>query len=297
MIGVFDSGYGGLTILRALIDCLPDQRFAYLGDHGNAPYGDRGDDEIYALTVANVERLFNLGCSLVILACNTAAAVALRRLQQTWLPNHYPARRVLGVLVPVVEGVTDTPWHMRQPRHAGRSNSQTMGIFATQRTVDSGAYIREIQIRAPSISIVQQACPALARAIEAGLDGETVADLVDGYVDALLSKTSNGPPERVILGCTHYPLVEEAFRKALPPSVDILDQPKLVAESLADYLHRHPEHGDRAALGKSGVVAFSTAEAPRIRALGRRFFGHDLSFCRIGPLPMNDSRGAALRTA
>ena len=297
MIGVFDSGYGGLTILRALVDRLPDQRLAYLGDHGNAPYGDRSDDEIYALTVANVERLFNLGCSLVILACNTAAAVALRRLQQTWLPNHYPERRVLGVLVPVVEVVTDTPWHMRRPRHAGRADGKTMGIFATQRTVDSGAYVREILIRAPSISIVQQACPALARAIEAGLDDRTVADLVDGYVETLLSKTPNGPPERVILGCTHYPLVEEAFRAALPPSVDILDQPKLVADSLADYLRRHPEHGDRAAVGKSGVVAFSTAEAPRIRTLGRRFFGHDLSFCRIGPLPMNDPGAIVLKTA
>ncbi len=158
MIGVFDSGSGGLTVLRALVTRLPEQRFVYLGDHAHAPYGDRDPEEIYELTRLNVERLFGLGCSLVILACNTAAAVALRRLQQTWLQQHYPQQRVLGVLVPVVEAVTRVPWQTKEPTAESERAASRVAIFATARTVESGAYPREIVCRAPAISVLQQAC-------------------------------------------------------------------------------------------------------------------------------------------
>ncbi|MEE9208969.1 MAG: glutamate racemase, partial [Kiloniellales bacterium] len=149
MIGVFDSGHGGLTVLGALVARLPERGFIYLGDHGHAPYGERSPAEIAELTVANVERLFAEGCRLVLLACNTAAAIALRRLQQEWLPGAYPGRRVLGVFVPMVEAVTAVPWKLQEPPAGARREPALVGVFATRRTVESGAYAREIGLRAP----------------------------------------------------------------------------------------------------------------------------------------------------
>ena len=282
MIGVFDSGSGGLTVLRALVERLPDQRFVYLGDHGHAPYGERSPDEVYGLTCAGVSRLFGLGCSLVILACNTAAAVALRRLQQTWLPARFPEHRVLGVLVPMVESVTQVSWEVKAASPAAESTAGRVGIFATPRTVESGAYPREIGLRAPAVEVFQQACPSLVQRIEAGATAETLADQVAAEVRALRARAEGGHLDRVILGCTHYPLVEAAFRAALPPEVAILSQPRLVAESLADYLRRHPRHRTPRGAGQSRIAAFSTAEAKTVRALGRRFFGETLAFCQIG---------------
>ncbi len=285
MIGVFDSGSGGLSVLRALVEELPEQRFVYLGDHGNAPYGQRSADEIYGLTCAGVARLFGLGCSLVILACNTAAAVALRRLQQNWLPARFPEHRVLGVLVPVVESVTQVSWEVKTASPAARTRAARVGIFATPRTVESGAYPREIGLRAPAVEVFQQACPDLVRRIEAGATAETLADLVAAEVRALQARAEGGRLDQVILGCTHYPLVESAFRAALPPEVTILSQPRLVAESLADYLSRHPRHRAPKARGQTRIAAFSTAEVKTIRDLGRRFFGETLAFCQIGKMP------------
>lgn len=282
MIGVFDSGSGGLTVLRALVERFPDQRFVYLGDHGHAPYGERSPDEVYGLTCAGVSRLFGLGCSLVILACNTAAAVALRRLQQTWLPARFPEHRVLGVLVPVVESVTQVSWDVKTASPAARNTTGRVGIFATPRTVESGAYPREIGLRAPAVEVFQQACPNLVQRIEAGATAESLADQVAAEVRALQASTEDGRLDRVILGCTHYPLVEAAFRAALPPEVKILSQPELVAESLTGYLDRHPRHRAPRARGQTRIAAFSTAEARAVRALGRRFFGETLAFCQIG---------------
>ena len=182
MIGVFDSGHGGLTILRALVDRLPERRFLYLGDHAHAPYGDHTPDEIYALTIDNISRLFAHGCDLVLLACNTAAAVALRRLQQEWQPDAFPDNRVLGVLVPTVEAVTKVPWHIKTPPPGAPRDGATVAIFATHPTVDSGAYPREIGFRAPAIRVVQQACPNLVAAIESAAPEAQVRELVAGYV-------------------------------------------------------------------------------------------------------------------
>ena len=282
MIGVFDSGSGGLTVLRALVERLPDQRFVYLGDHDKAPYGDRHPEEIYDLTLINVERLFELGCSMVVLACNTAAAVALRRLQQTWLPFHHPERRVLGVLVPVVESVTRVPWETRSSATTEPGAPARVGIFATARTVESGAYPREIGARAPAVSVLQQACPELVGQIEADAGREELAELVAGYARDLLAQAGGGPLDSVVLGCTHYPLIEELFRAALPEGVEILSQPDLAARSLEGYLRRHPQHLDPAAPEDRRVVAFSTASARAVRPLGNRFFGSSLAFCQLG---------------
>ncbi len=291
MIGVFDSGSGGLTVLRALVERLPEQRFVYLGDHGHAPYGERSPDEVYGLTCAGVARLFGLGCSLVILACNTAAALALRRLQQNWLPARFPERRVLGVLVPVVESVTRVSWEIKAP--AAEAAAGRVGIFATPRTVESGAYPREIGLRAPAVEVLQQPCPELVQRIEAGATSEDLLAQVAAEVGALRARAEDGRLDQVILGCTHYPLVESAFRAALPPEVTILSQPRLVAESLADYLRRHPEHRAPRARGQTRIAAFSTAEVKAVRALGRRFFGETLAFCQIGEMSAPPARRPA----
>jgi glutamate racemase len=281
MIGVFDSGHGGLTVLRALKQRIAGHGFAYLGDHAHAPYGERNPAEIYGLTVANVERLFGLGCRLVLLACNTAAAVALRRLQQDWLPGAYPERRVLGVFVPTIEAVTNVPWQIEGPVPAVLPAARLIGVFATRRTVESGAYPREIARRAPQVRVVQQACPGLVRHIEENAPARAIAPLVEEFVAGLLAQAEDTPPDSVILGCTHYPLVADAFAKALPPRVRLFAQPELVAASLADYLTRHPEF-DPAPEVDGTLRFYTTGDAGRASALGSRFFGGEI---RFSPLP------------
>jgi glutamate racemase len=292
MIGVFDSGHGGLTILRALADRLPDRRFLYLGDHAHAPYGDRTPEDIYALTIENISRLFAHGCELVLLACNTAAAVALRRLQQEWLPHAYPGRRVLGVLVPTVEAVTQVPWHIKAPPPDAPRDAAVVAIFATRPTVESGAYSKEIGFRAPAIQVVQQACPRLVAAIESAAPESVMRDMVAQYVARLRGLIGGGVPDSAILGCTHYPLIAWAFAEALPPSVRILGQPAIVAESFAAYLARHPEFPPPPV--PTANVFLTTGDPALAGALGSRFFGETIVFravsrartpARTGPTP------------
>jgi len=277
VIGVFDSGHGGLTVLRALADRLPGRGFVYLGDHANAPYGERDAEDVYRLTVANVERLFRMDCRLVILACNTAAAVALRRLQRTWLDEAWPGRRVLGVLVPVVEAIVRQPWHVEEPHIGPDAPQETVAIFATRRTVESRAYVGEILKRAPDVLIVQQACPGLVDAIEAGAPEAEIDGVVQGFVASLLEGMQGVLPDVVVLGCTHYGLAARAFRKALPSSTMILHQPALVADSLSDYLARHGEFAARPE--EAGVVRFLTTGDPAVVSrLARRFYGASAAF-------------------
>jgi len=292
MIGVFDSGHGGLTILRALADRLPDRRFLYLGDHAHAPYGDRTPEDIYALTIENISRLFAHGCELVLLACNTAAAVALRRLQQEWLPHAYPGRRVLGVLVPTVEAVTQVPWHIKVPPPDAPRDAAAVAIFATRPTVESGAYPLEIGSRAPAIQVVQQACPRLVAAIESAAPESVMRDMVTQYVARLRGQIDGGAPDSAILGCTHYPLIAWAFAEALPPSVRILGQPAIVAESFAAYLARHREFPPPPV--PAANVFLTTGDPALAGALGSRFFGETIVFravnsartpARTGPTP------------
>ncbi len=280
MIGVFDSGHGGLTVLRALTERLPDRGFVYLGDHANAPYGECSAEDVYRLTIENIERLFRMDCRLVILACNTAAAVALRRLQRTWLEDAWPGRRVLGVLVPVVEAIVRQPWHVEEPHTGPDAPQDTVAIFATRRTVDSRAYVGEILKRAPDVLIVQQACPGLVDAIEAGSPQDEINGLVEGFVAELLAKMQGVLPDVAVLGCTHYGLAARAFRQLLPPGTTILHQPALVAASLADYLDRHPEFAADPA--EAGQLRFlTTGDPPAVSRLARRFYGADVSFAGI----------------
>ncbi|MET1026896.1 MAG: glutamate racemase [Dongiaceae bacterium] len=290
-IGVFDSGHGGLTILRGLVDRLPRQRFIYLGDHAHAPYGQRPAQEILDFTRSNVERLFDLGCRLVILACNTAAAVALRRLQQDWLPAAHADRRILGVLVPMVEALARTNWYAGAPSaSASPQRAETVAVFATPATIAAGAYQHEVQSRAPWIRVVPRACPELAGLIERDAGDAAIGPAVAAHVAALLDELrqsrmadadSQELPLKAVLGCTHYPLIQHLFRAALPAETEILSQPRRVAESLTAYLWRHPEfrHFE---MEPTAPLCFTTGDAARISVLASRFFGGHLDFQPLG---------------
>ena len=281
MIGVFDSGHGGLTILRSLVETLPKRSFVYLGDHAHAPYGERSSAEIVELTQRAVETLFDLECDLVVLACNTAAAVALRTLQQDWLPRNYPDRRILGVLVPTVEAVTGVPW-LADSSHPGRLEApKTIAVFATRRTVDSKAYPEEVQKRAGEIELIQVACEGLVDLIERHAPRDVLRDAVHAHVARLRNQLHGRHLDAVLLGCTHYPLVADLFAEALPAGTEIMSQPALVADSLLDYLERHPEFDAEDFRG--GTLRLLTTGDPVMAGkFATDFFGRPVQFQAVG---------------
>lgn len=283
MIGVFDSGYGGLTVLAALHARLPRQRFLYLGDNANAPYGTKSGAEIQALTQAGVELLFKAGARVVILACNTATAAAIRPLQQNWLPGAYPGRRILGVIAPMIEEIAQTPWHSTAGPDEARRPVETVAVFATQATVESGFYPREIALRAPNIVVTQQACPELAGMIEAGAAEPDLRATVTRHVDALLQGLYKAP-DKAVLGCTHFPLVEALFRSALPRETQILSQPARVAAAMVAYLFRHPEMKDFTR-DPTEPLCLTTGDAEAVSALATRFYGRHLRFQSVDSAP------------
>ncbi|MCM1348556.1 MAG: glutamate racemase [Firmicutes bacterium] len=246
-IGVFDSGYGGLTVLRKIRERLPQYDYLYLGDNARAPYGPRSFDVVYRFTLEAVKYLFSQGCPLVILACNTASAKALRSIQQNDLPEIDPTRRVLGVIRPTVEEL-------------GRlSNSGVVGVLGTNGTIRSRSYDMEIAKLYPGFTTVSQECPLFVPLVENNeFDGPGADYFVNKYVDLLFSKDPR--VDTVILGCTHYPLLYDKIRACVPSHVKVVSQGEIVAESLADYLQRHPEIENRCR--KGGVSAFLTTENP-----------------------------------
>jgi len=274
MIGVFDSGHGGLTVLKTLVQRFPDDRFVYLGDHANAPYGNRTSDEIVELTRQAVEALFGLGCHLVLLACNTATCVAARTLQRNWLPQtaFAASHNILGIVAPTVEAATQTPWAVTTPQYPQKFNTDVIAIFGTMRTVASAAYPQEILKRCPRATVVQQACPDLVSAIERGDDEASLDRIVKHWVDALLRQTGGSAPHRAILGCTHYPIVEHLFRRHMPAVTRILPQPDIVADSLEDYLARHPQYRRDGARTTPGVTLLTSGKPTEVSILGRRFW-------------------------
>ena len=278
MIGVFDSGHGGLTILEELRASLPGQAFGYLGDHANAPYGERPGPQIYDLTRRSVERLFVLGCRLVILACNTASAVALRRLQQEWLPARWPGHRVLGVVVPTIEAITGMPWLARSA--AVSAAPRIVGVFATPATVRSGVYPIEIAKRAPHIRVVQQACGGLVRQIEGGAGRDQMARTVAAAARNLASEIGDGAPDAIVLGCTHFPLVRDLFEAELDPAVELISQPRQVALALADYLARHPRFADPGR-GPAEITLLTSGPAPDVSRSAERLFGRPFAFAPV----------------
>ena len=279
MIGFFDSGCGGLTVYDGIKRAFPRRSFLYLGDHAHAPYGERTPEDIRELTRRSVEILFGQGCTLVILACNTASANALRHLQQTWLPGAYPDNRILGVLVPMVEAITGMPWMADPAERPPVEKARTVAVFATSRTVSSNAYPIEVAKRAPEVRVVQQACPRLVDLIEHNAERAELRHAVQGYAEAMMAQLEGKAPDAVMLGCTHYPLVADLFAEALPDGVEVLSQPTLVARSLAHYLERHPEFDD----GEGLPTRFlTTGDAGKVAEVSELFLGRAVLFEGLG---------------
>ena len=265
-VGIFDSGLGGLTVLDAVAKRLPDLPLVYYADSAHAPYGVRDADDIYDLTTTGVSRLWDAGCDLVILACNTASAAALRRMQESWIPRD---KRVLGVFVPLIEALTERQWGDNSPPR--EVAVKHVALFATPATVSSRAFQRELAFRAIGVDVEAQACGGVVDAIEEG-DLILAEALVRSHVDALKRKMPD--PEAAILGCTHYPLMQEVFQDALGADVKVYSQASLVADALADYLERHPNmHG---AGGQS--MFLTTGDPKKVSDHATQFLRRQITF-------------------
>ena len=245
-IGVFDSGYGGLTILDKIREVLPEYDYIYLGDNARAPYGTRSFEVVYEFTRQAVSKLFDMGCHLVILACNTASAKALRSIQMNDLPNIDPARRVLGVIRPTVECIGNS------------TQNQPIGILATAGTVKSESYPLEIHKLFPDIRVSGVACPMWVSLVENNESQNEGTDyFIRKYIDQLLTKDPQ--IDTVILGCTHFPILLPKIRQYIPEHISVISQGEYVAQSLKDYLRRHPEMDAKCT--KNGNSSFYTTEA------------------------------------
>jgi len=249
-LGVFDSGLGGLTVLRSINELMPELSTIYLGDNANAPYGTKSFEEIFQHTLEGVRFLFAQGCPLVILACNTASAQALRKIQLEILPKEFPDRRILGVIRPTVEYLIES------------TDTKNIGVFATSATVRSEAYVNEFNNIMTGVSrqifLCQKACPGLVETVEAGqIDNPDTEKLVEGYC-------RNFQGDLALLGCTHYPFLEHLFHKYLPTGTRVFTSGPIVAKKLQEYLVRHPDINDR--LEKTSERTFYTTGDPVIVA-------------------------------
>ena len=261
-VGVFDSGYGGLTILREVRRVLPEYDYLYLGDNARAPYGSRSFDVVYKFTREAVIKLFSMGCSLVVLACNTASAKALRTIQQKDLPLLAPGRRVLGVIRPTAECVGS----ITKTRH--------IGILATEGTIRSRSYEMEIAKLWPDVAVSGVACPLWAAIVEAGEASSAGAEyFVNMRITQLMAKDKL--IDSIILGCTHYPLLMPLIRRHTPFGVNIIPQGKYVAESLKAYMAKHPEIDARCT--RHGTCRYLTTESPALfKETARVFLNEDI---------------------
>lgn len=266
-IGVFDSGYGGLTILKELKRILPEYDYLYLGDNARAPYGTRSFEVVYEFTLEAVEELFNRGCSLVILACNTASAKALRTIQMKDLPRFAPEKRVLGVIRPSTEFL------------GAYSQSKHIGILATPGTVKSGSYSIEIAKFFPDLLVTEYACPMWVPLIENNQHDSAAGKLfIKNDFDALLAVDPK--IDTVVLACTHYPLLSGYLKEIAPAGVQLISQGEIVAERLKDYLFRHPEIEQKCT--KKNELQFLTTETPEIfEEKASVFFGEKVSVTSI----------------
>lgn len=246
-IGIFDSGYGGLTVFKEIVKHLPEYDFLYLGDNARVPYGTRSFETVYRYTLECVQHLFDMGCHLIILACNTASAKALRTIQQNDLPKMKGLKRVLGVIRPTTEIVGD------------RTLSGHIGVLATQGTVSSRSYVIEIDKFFPDVKVFQQACPMWVPLVE---NNEHESPGADYFVEKYLKALINQSPaiDTVVLACTHYPMLVNKIMQFLPKNIALFQQGEVVAHSLLDYLQRHPEIDSLC--GKSGSREFYTTGTP-----------------------------------
>ncbi len=266
-IGVFDSGYGGLTILREMRRALPDADYIYLGDNARAPYGNRSFELVYKFTLEAVEYLFSLGCQLVILACNTASAKALRTIQQNDLATLDSLRRVLGVIRPTAEYVGSV------------SRNGHVGLFGTPGTIASESYNLELAKLQPHLRLSTQSCPMWVPLVEnMEAEGDGADYFVRRDIESLFAKDT--AIDTIILGCTHYPLLLGKIERYLPQNVAILNQGEIVASSLLDYLKRHPDMDCR--ITRGGSVSYLTTEEPeKFSSLAAIFMGSAVDSRRV----------------
>ncbi|HNZ71871.1 MAG TPA: glutamate racemase [Prolixibacteraceae bacterium] len=247
-IGIFDSGYGGLTILKEIRKLLPQYDYIYLGDNARTPYGTRSFDVVFEYTLEAVKKLFELNCELTILACNTASAKALRNIQQNILPEIAPEKRVLGVIRPSVEEVLNI------------TRNKHIGVLGTNGTVSSGSYLIELEkISNGELVVTQEACPMWVPIVENNEIGTMGANyFVEKNITQLLS--SDPEIDTIILGCTHYPLLSETIRKYLPDGITLVEQGPIVAKKMLDYLNRHPEMEEKCS-AEGSIQYFTTEQA------------------------------------
>jgi len=247
-IGVFDSGVGGLTVLSSITDLLPDYNFIYLGDNARVPYGTRSFETVYKYTLEGVKKLYELGCRLIIIACNTASAKALRTIQQNDLFKFPEPLKVLGVIRPTVETI------------GGLSKTKHIGIFATSGTVNSESYLLETHKLFPDVKVFQESCPIWVSLIEQNeFNNEGGEFFIKKNCENLISKSSN--IDTIILGCTHYPIIKEQIKKYIPQNISVISQGEIVAKSLKNYLERHPEI--EKTLAQNEKQTFFTTENPK----------------------------------
>jgi glutamate racemase len=265
-IGIFDSGYGGLTVFKHIRELMPQYEYIYLGDNARNPYGTRSFDVVYQYTLEAVEKLFSMGCELVILACNTASAKALRTIQKNDLPRIAPNKRVLGVIRPSVEEV-------------GLMQSQHVGVLGTSGTVKSHSYSLEIEKLFPHIKVTEEACPMWVPLVENREYDKVGADYyVKQHIDAILQRDSD--IDTLILGCTHYPLLLDKIRASVPESIAILSQGTLVAKKLKLYLNNHPEMEERCSL-TFGAQFYTTESPERFKESAEVFLDESITFVDI----------------
>lgn len=264
-IGVFDSGFGGLSILRSVVKALPQYDYVYLGDTARTPYGTRSQEVIYQFTEQAVDFLFGNNCELIIVACNTASSEALRRIQQEYLPARYPERRVLGVIIPAAE------WAVEKTRN------HRIGVMATESTVSSGAFARELLKLNPEIRVFQQGCPLLVPIVESGEQNSQVAELmIRKYVSSLLKQKV----DTLILGCTHYGILESKIKKAVGKKVAVVAEGDVVAKKLKEYLKRHVDL--ESVLSRNSSLLFCTTDLThRFVTLGGKFFGKKIEAQKV----------------
>jgi glutamate racemase len=257
MIGVFDSGYGGLTVLKEFLQRLPQYDYLYLGDSARAPYGNKSLKVVYTYTRQAVDFLFTRGAVLIILACNTASAKALRRIQQEWLPLHYPDRRVLGVVIPLAEAAA-------QASRWGR-----IGVIGTRATIETGVFEQELHKINPELKVFGKACPLLVPLVEEGWVGRPeTRSILKKYVRPLKSTAV----DTLVLGCTHYPFLKTDITRIMGKNCRVLDAPAIVAHKLSDYLIRHPEIETRLTRNQERIF-YTTDDPKRFKTFGEGFLG------------------------
>ncbi len=261
MIGVFDSGLGGLTILKEFLAQLSGYNYIYLGDSARAPYGNKSQEVIYNYTSEAVDFLFKRNCELIIIACNTASAKALRKIQQEWLPKHAPAKRVLGVVIPVAEEAVKTSRYNR------------IGIIGTRATIESKTHEQELNKLKKDLEIYTQACPLLVPLVEEGWAGKPETNMIlKKYLRPLKAKKI----DTLILGCTHYPFLYKDIVRIMGKNCQVLDAPKIIADKLADYLKRHPEIEEK--LSKKQKKFFYTTDDPaRFKQFSAKFLNNSVN--------------------